>query len=64
MAMSAYRLAKGIGVPQMRIGQILKRERAVIAIRLGRFFNTTPEFWVGLQAQYDLEITLRDQAET
>lgn len=67
MGMSAYRLAKGIGVPQTRIGQILKRERAVTAdtaIRLGRFFNTTPEFWIGLQTQYDLETARRNQAKT
>jgi addiction module HigA family antidote len=66
LGMTAYRLAKSIGVPQTRIGQILKRERAVsadTALRLGRFFNTTAEFWMGLQGQYDLEIARRSQRQ-
>jgi len=44
-------------VPSNRIGAIVKGERSVTgdtALRLGRFFGTTPEFWMNLQAMYDL----------
>ncbi len=58
LGITAYRLAKDIGVAQTRIAEILKRRRAITAetaLRLARYFNTTPQFWLGLQADYDLE---------
>ncbi len=58
LGLTAYRLAKDIGVPQTRIADILRRRRAVsaeTALRLERYFNNTPQFWLGLQADYDLE---------
>ena len=60
--MSAYRLAKSIGVSQIAISQILRGQRSVtpaMAMRLSRFFGSTPEFWLRLQMRYDLE-ELRD----
>ena len=51
-------LAKALRVPRMRIMEILRgqgRVNAEIALRLGRFLEMTPEFWVNLQAHYDLE---------
>ncbi len=56
--MTAYRLSKGIGVPQTRIAEILKGERSITADtahRLSRFFGTSAELWLGLQNDYDLE---------
>ncbi len=56
---SQYALAKALGVPQIRISQIVNGKRAITpdtALRLARHFGTTPEFWLGMQMQYDLEI--------
>ena len=58
MGLTQYRLAKDLGVPPRRINQIVKGERAITAdtaLRLGRFFKMAPQFWLNLQAQYDLE---------
>lgn len=58
-----YRLAKAIGVQQTRIEAILDGKRAVTedtAIRLGRYFSMTPQFWLNLQRMYDLEEKLND----
>jgi addiction module HigA family antidote len=55
---TAYRLAKELGIPESAIGQILAGKRSVTpgtALRLSRFFGTTPELWLNLQAAYDLE---------
>ncbi len=57
---SQYALAKALGVPQIRISQIVNGKRAITpdtALRLARHFGTTPEFWLGMQMQYDLEVT-------
>ena len=59
MGMSQYALAKAIGVPQIRISEIVRGMRAVspdTALRLARYFQTSAEFWTGMQATYDLEI--------
>ena len=59
MAISAYRLAKGIDVPVNRITGIVNEERAIsadTALRLSRYFGTSAKLWTGLQADYDLEI--------
>lgn len=58
MGISQYRLAKEIGVPTRRITEIVRGKRAIsadTALRLGRFFKMTPEFWLNLQSHYDLE---------
>jgi addiction module HigA family antidote len=55
---SAYRLAKEMKIPQTRISEILKAKRRITvdtALRLAKFFGTTPQFWLGLQNDYDLE---------
>ena len=60
MNLSQNRLALGIGVHARRINEIVLGKRSVTAdtaLRLGRFFGISPEFWLGLQAQYDLDIT-------
>ena len=56
MGITQYRLAKEIGVPQRRIGEIVAGKRAVTAdtgLRLSRFFGTSDGVWVGLQTDYD-----------
>ena len=63
--MSAYRLAKEINVPLTRITGILAGSRAVTAdtaLRLERLFGMSAEFWLRLQAAYDLEIAQRGSA--
>ena len=57
LAMSVNALAIALRVPATRIGAIVKSERAVTAdtaLRLARFFGTSPEFWINLQAMHDL----------
>ncbi len=59
LGLSQYRLAKGISVPPRRINEIVHGKRAVTAdtaLRLGRFFDTTAQFWINLQSRYDLEV--------
>jgi addiction module HigA family antidote len=56
MDISAYRLAKDIGVPQMRISEIIAGKRAVTVdtgLRLSRYFGLNDGFWTGLQLDYD-----------
>jgi len=58
MAITQYRLAKDIGVPPRRINEIVKGQRAITAdtaLRLGRYFRMSPEFWLNLQSHFDLE---------
>jgi antitoxin HigA-1 len=60
MNLSQNRLALNIGVPARRINEIVLGKRSVTAdtaLRLARFFGNSAEFWLGLQAQYDLDIT-------
>jgi len=55
---TAYRLAKEIKIPQTRISQILQGRRRITAdtaLRLSEFFGNSAQFWLGLQADYDLE---------
>ena len=55
---SAYRLAKDIGIPQTRISEILKGNRSITAdtaLRLSKYFGNTPNFWLGLQNDFDIE---------
>jgi addiction module HigA family antidote len=58
MHITQYRLAHDIGVPPRRINEIVKGRRAITAntaLRLGRYFGMSPEFWLNLQSHYDLE---------
>jgi len=65
MGISVYRLAKETGLSQTRLGQITRGERnitAETAVKIGRFLNTGPEFWMNLQALYDIEEAERRHA--
>src|SRR5687768_17077576 len=60
LGLSEYRLAKDIAVPPRRINEIVKGQRAITAdtaLRLGRYFQMAPQFWLNLQSHYDLELT-------
>jgi addiction module HigA family antidote len=60
IGLSQYRLAKDIGVPALRISQIIRGKRSITAdtaLRLARYFGTGPAVWLRLQARYDLEVT-------
>jgi len=59
MGLSQYRLAKDIGVPALRISQIVNGKRAVTvdtAMRLARYFGTSAMVWLRLQVRYELEV--------
>ena len=61
MGLSQNRLALDVGVHARRINEIVLGKRSVTAdtaLRLARYFGTTPQFWLGLQADYDLDIAL------
>lgn len=58
MGISQYRLAKDISVPTRRINEIVLGKRAIspdTALRMSRYFGLTEQFWLNLQARYDLE---------
>ena len=58
MKLSPYAVAHACGVPRTRIERLAREETPVTAdtaLRLSRYFGTTPQLWMGMQAQYDLE---------
>jgi addiction module HigA family antidote len=62
MDVSINRLARDIAVPPGRISAIVNGKRAITAdtaLRLGKYFNVSPEVWMGLQADYDLRVAQR-----
>ena len=67
--LAPYSLAKALGVPRTRIERLAREETAITrdtALRLARYFGTTPEFWMNLQTAYDItreETVRRDQIE-
>jgi antitoxin HigA-1 len=57
MGISQYRLAKDISVPARRINEIVHGDRCITAdtaLRLGRYFGVSPQFWLNLQSHFDL----------
>jgi addiction module HigA family antidote len=61
MQLSQNRLALDIGVHPRRINEIVLGKRSVTAdtaLRLARYFGTSPQFWLGLQADYDLDVAM------
>ncbi len=59
LGLSAYAVAKAIGATPIAVSQICRRRRSVsaqMALKLGRLFNVSPELWMGIQADYDLEV--------
>lgn len=63
LGLSAYALAAALRVPAPRVNDIVRERRGVTpdtALRLARYFGTTPRFWLNLQVSYDLKVTQRD----
>jgi addiction module HigA family antidote len=61
LGLSQNALARGIGVSPRRVNEIVlgkRRVTAETALRLARYFDTTPQFWLGLQADYDLDVAI------
>ena len=59
LGLSQNRLGLSLGVPPRRINEIVLHKRRVsadTALRLGRYFGTSPRFWLGLQSDYDLDV--------
>jgi antitoxin HigA-1 len=62
--LSANRLSLDIGVPSGRITDILNGRRGITAdtaVRLGRYFGNSPQFWLDLQSQYDIGVVEREK---
>jgi addiction module HigA family antidote len=62
LGLTQYRVAKDIGVPPLRISQIIRGTRSITAdtaLRLGRYFGTSAVVWLRMQARYDLEVAER-----
>lgn len=62
MGISVYELANALHAPRSRINDVVLGRRAVTtdtAMRLARYFGTSPEFWINLQARYDLDVADR-----
>ena len=59
MELTPYAVAQACGVPRTRIERLAREETPITAdtaLRLGKYFGTTPSFWMNLQARYDLEV--------
>ena len=59
LGITAYRLAKELNIPVTRVQAIVAERRGITgdtALRLGRYFDTTPEFWMNMQRDYELEL--------
>jgi antitoxin HigA-1 len=66
LGLSRYRVAQDIGVAPIRISQIVNGQRSITvdtALRLARYFGTSPEVWMRLQIRYDLEIAERNSGK-
>jgi addiction module HigA family antidote len=66
LGISINRLGRDLRVPVTRMSEIVNGRRGVTAdtaLRLARYFGTTPEFWVSLQAAYDLDVAQRASAD-
>ena len=66
LGISQYKLAKDTNVPARRVNEIVLGKRGITAdtaLRLAKFFGTSAEFWLGLQSQYDLDVTAEELGE-
>lgn len=62
LGITPYKLSKDTYMPQTRVSEIIKGERAITcntALKLAKYFNMSPDFWIGLQKHYDLENELQ-----
>ncbi len=66
LEITAYRLSKDTEIPQTRISQIIKGKRRITAdtaLRFSSYFGTSAKFWLGLQADYDIEEEKKDKID-
>jgi antitoxin HigA-1 len=66
LGMSASELAKNLGIPTNRVTEIIRGRRGITAdtaLRLGRWFGTSPEFWMNLQKSYELRLAEAEHGE-
>ncbi len=66
LGLSQYRVAKDIGVPALRINQVVRGKRSITAdtaMRLARYFEMSAAIWLRLQARYDLEVAETQMAK-
>jgi antitoxin HigA-1 len=66
MGITAYRLSLDIGVQATRTSEVLNGKRGIsadTAIRLGRYFGNSPQFWLNLQNYYDLRESMRENQD-
>lgn len=67
LGITQHRLAVAIGVPPRRINEIVHGKRRIsadTALRLGRYFGTSAQFWINLQSHYDLEVELDELGDS
>ena len=67
LAISQYRLAKDVHVPLRRINDLVLERRGICAdtaLRLARYFKTTPQFWLNLQTKFDLDTARLTEEKT
>ncbi|MEE9403399.1 MAG: HigA family addiction module antitoxin [Algisphaera sp.] len=67
MDITRTQLARSTSMPASRVGKIIVGERSITAdtaVRLGRYFGNTPQFWMNLQARYDLRIAEQALSKT
>jgi addiction module HigA family antidote len=65
LQISINQLARDLRVPVNRVSEIVNGQRGITAdtaLRLGRYFGNTPQFWMNLQASYDLRVAMRESA--
>ena len=66
LGMTAHALAQALRVPAPRVNDLVRERRGVTpdtALRLARYFDTTPQFWLNLQASYELKIASREMGK-
>jgi addiction module HigA family antidote len=66
LSISASELAKNLGIPTNRISEIIRGRRGITAdtaLRLGRWFGTSPEFWMNLQKTYELRLAEQEHGD-
>ena len=59
LGLSQYRLAQELGVPAMRVSHVVRGQRpmtAELALRLGRYLDQSPRYWLYLQSRYDIDM--------
>jgi len=67
LGLTAYRLAKHLKLPAPRVNDIVREKRGIsadTALRLARYFGNSPEYWMNMQARYDLLLAQADKAIT